>query len=118
MKRQKIRKLILIIALLLLPIIMWYLSPAVIIIGANNGIITGSFIVFMLMLFGTMIFGRLFCGYICPAGGLQECIMIANEKFNSSECIHCGAYIDSCSKKVLCYGFGREERNCGKREKN
>lgn len=80
MKRQKIRKLVLIVALLLLPVIMWYLSPAIIITGASKGIITGSFIVFMLMLFGSIFFGRLFCGYICPAGGLQECIMMVNDK--------------------------------------
>jgi len=248
MKRQKIRKLLLIVALLVFPVIMWYLSPAIIIMGASNGIVTGSFIVFMLMLFGAMFFGRLFCGYICPAGGLQECIMMANnkpskqgarnsikyviwvvwfttviacfilskciitvnpfyltdhgisishiydyviyygviglifipaiihgkrafchyfcwmapfmvigekvgsvlhiphiyiklnkskcisckqcnkscpmsldvagmvadEKHNSSECIQCGECIDSCLKKALCYGFGREESNCGK----
>lgn len=44
--------------------------------------------------------------------------MVVDEKFNSSECIHCGACIDSCPKKVLSYGFGREVSSCGKREKN
>jgi polyferredoxin len=24
--------------------------------------------------------GRLFCGYLCPAGGIQECAMLVNEK--------------------------------------
>ncbi|MCM1194045.1 MAG: 4Fe-4S binding protein [Acetatifactor muris] len=25
-------------------------------------------------------FGRLFCSYLCPAGGLQECAFAVNEK--------------------------------------
>lgn len=46
MKRQNIRKLLLIISLLLFPITIWYMSPYLIIQGAMEGIITGSFIVF------------------------------------------------------------------------
>ncbi|MCR4748233.1 MAG: 4Fe-4S binding protein [Lachnospiraceae bacterium] len=39
----------------------------------------GSFIVFCLMLVLPMFFGRVWCGYICPAGGLQECAMRVND---------------------------------------
>lgn len=80
MKRQKIRKLLLIAALFLFPITMWYLSPYIIILGAMEGIMTGSFIVFSLMLLGSIFFGRLFCGYLCPAGGVQMCATLVNEK--------------------------------------
>jgi len=80
MKRQNIRKLILIIAMLLFPITIYYLSPYVIIQGALEGIITGSFIVFLTMLISSVFLGRLFCGYLCPAGGLQECAMLINDK--------------------------------------
>ena len=38
-------------------------------------IVNGSFIVFCLMLILSMFLGRAWCGYLCPAGGLQECAM-------------------------------------------
>lgn len=81
MKRQKIRKLLLIISMLLFPITIWYMSPYLIIQGAMEGIVTGSFNVFLLMLLGSVFFGRLFCSWICPMGGMQECLFSVNEKF-------------------------------------
>lgn len=80
MKRQNFRKLLLIIAVLLFPIIIYYFSPQLIIIGAMDGVITGSFIVFLTMLVGSIFLGRLFCGYLCPAGGIQDCAMPVNDK--------------------------------------
>ena len=69
-----------IISFLLFPITIFYFSPYLIIMGASQGIITGSFIVFGALLFISFIFGRLFCGWICPAGGLQECLSLAKDK--------------------------------------
>ena len=66
MNRQKIRKLILIVSLLLFPITIWYMSPYLIIQGAMEGIVTGSFIVFVCMLSGSIFLGRVFCGWLCP----------------------------------------------------
>jgi polyferredoxin len=80
MKRQGIRKFILIMSMLLFPITIFYFSPYVIIMGALEGIMTGSFVVFILLLLSSMFFGRLFCGYLCPAGGIQECAMMVNEE--------------------------------------
>lgn len=80
MKRQRIRKLLLITSLLLFPITLYYFSPALIINAGLNGIINGSFIVFVLMFFMSVPFGRLFCSYLCPAAGLQECAFAVNEK--------------------------------------
>lgn len=80
MKRQNLRRLIIISSFLLFPITIYYLSPYIIIQGAIDGIITGSFIVFLAMLFGSMFFGRIFCSYLCPAGGLQECATFICDK--------------------------------------
>ncbi len=80
MKRQNARKLSLIVSLLLFPITLYYFSPALIINAGLNGIINGSFIVFVLMFFLSIPFGRLFCAYLCPAGGLQECAFLVNER--------------------------------------
>lgn len=80
MKRQQIRKLLIIVSLLLFPITLYYFSPALIINAGLRGIINGSFIVFVLMFLLSVPFGRLFCAYLCPAGGLQECTFAINEK--------------------------------------
>jgi Polyferredoxin len=81
MKRQQIRKLLLIISMLTFPITLYYLSPALIIQGAAGGIITGSFIVFTMQFLLSLVFGRAFCSYICPAGGVQEaCTLMVNKK--------------------------------------
>lgn len=80
MKRQKLRKLLLIISLLLFPVTLYYFSPALIVDGALHGIVNGSCIVFAMMFLLSIPFGRLFCGYLCPAGGLQECAFAVNDK--------------------------------------
>ncbi len=72
MSRQRIRRLFLIISLLLFPVTIYYFSPAVIIMAGMEGIVNGSFIIFAAMLVGSIFFGRLFCAYLCPAGGLQD----------------------------------------------
>lgn len=80
MTRQRIRKLFIIISLLLFPVTLYYFSPALIINAGLHGIINGSFIVFLFLFLFSIPFGRLFCAYFCPAGGLQECAFIVNEK--------------------------------------
>jgi len=79
-KRQRIRKALILVSFLLFPITMNYLSPYVIIDGASQGIVNGSLIVFCLMFVGALFFGRLFCGWICPAGGLQELWLPVNDR--------------------------------------
>lgn len=78
--RQKIRKTLLIISFLLFPVTIWYFSPYLIIRAASEHIMNGSFIVFVSMLILSMFFGRVWCGYLCPAGGLQECVAMCNDR--------------------------------------
>lgn len=80
MKRKRFRKALIICSFLLFPVTIYYLSPYLIVMGASEGIIAGSFIVFAIMLLSALFFGRAFCGWICPAGGLQECCMLAVDK--------------------------------------
>ena len=80
MKRQTVRKAFLLISLLLFPVTMWYFSPYLIIQAASEHIMNGSFIVFCLMFVCSMFLGRVWCGYLCPAGGLQECALSVNNK--------------------------------------
>jgi len=80
-KRQKIRKVLIFIFFLLFPVILYYLSPALIIQGASQGIITGSFIIFSLLFVSSLLLGRSFCGWVCPGAGLQEaCFRINNKR--------------------------------------
>lgn len=80
MKRQKIRKALVICSFLLFPITIYYFSPYLIIMGVSEGIIAGSFVVFGLMFLSSLFLGRAFCGWVCPAGGLQECCTLASDK--------------------------------------
>ena len=79
-RRQRVRQAMIIIALLLFPVVINYLSPYIIIDGASQGIINGSFIVFVGMFLSALFVGRLWCGWVCPAAGLQEVCFAANSR--------------------------------------
>jgi ferredoxin-type protein NapH len=84
--RQKTRKAILLVMFALFPIIYYYFSPYLIIIGASEGVVAGSFITFSAMLVGSLFLGRFFCGWICPAGATQElCFKVNNKDFKGGK---------------------------------
>lgn len=80
MARQKIRKAVILISFLLFPVTINYFSPYIIIDAASNGIISGSFITFTLLFSVSLFLGRAFCGWLCPAGGIQELCFAVNDK--------------------------------------
>jgi ferredoxin-type protein NapH len=85
-RRQKIRKILLLVMFVLFPIIYYYFSPYLIIMGASEGVIAGSFITFSAMLIGSLFLGRFFCGWLCPAGATQElCFKVNNRDFNGGK---------------------------------
>jgi ferredoxin-type protein NapH len=69
-----------IIALLLFPVVLNYLSPYIIIHGASEGIINGSLIVFAGMFISSLFVGRLWCGWLCPGAGLGEICFAVNSR--------------------------------------
>lgn len=80
MKRQKIRKLLLLISFLLFPVTLFYLSPVLIIQGSFAGVAGGSLLFFGALFLFSLVFGRAFCGWLCPAGGLQDCCRLVVDK--------------------------------------
>ncbi len=78
--RQRIRKALVILAFLSFPVTMNYLSPYVIIDGAANGILNGSLVMFGLMFLSSLFLGRLWCGWVCPGGGMQEIVEPVNNR--------------------------------------
>lgn len=71
-RRQRVRKALLLVSFLLFPLTLYYFSPVLIIQGAAEGVFTGSAIAFGLMFLSSLLVGRLWCGWACPAGALQE----------------------------------------------
>jgi len=80
-KRQQIRKSLIIFMFFIFPITITWLSPYLPLIYALiGGILSGAVIIFALQFLVSLFLGRIFCGYICSAAGLQECMMRVSEK--------------------------------------
>ncbi|MHC4626016.1 MAG: 4Fe-4S binding protein [Planctomycetota bacterium] len=80
MNRQRIRRALILVSFVLFPATIFYFSPELIIIGAGEGLIVGSFVVFALQLVFALTLGRLYCGWMCPAAGLQEALAPVSDK--------------------------------------
>lgn len=72
LSRQNIRKWLLVISFLLLPVTLMLISPIVIMMGAAQGIATGSMLLFIANFFLSFVVARLWCGWLCPMGAWQE----------------------------------------------
>jgi len=71
-RRQAWRWRILLAALVLIPVVFNYLSPYLILDASSRGIINGSLLVFGLLTLSSLVVGRAWCGWLCPAGALRE----------------------------------------------
>ncbi len=78
--RQRARKALVIFSFVLLPVTFAYISCPIIEEGASEGIMTGGLVVFILLFISSLFLGRLWCGWLCPAGGLQEIYFPINNK--------------------------------------
>jgi ferredoxin-type protein NapH len=72
LSRQTIRRAILIVSFLILPATLFYISPIVILMGAAEGIATGSLLLFAALAVLSLGVSRLWCGWLCPMGAWQE----------------------------------------------
>jgi len=78
--RQKMRKAVIIGTFLFFPLIIFYFSPNLVVTGAMDGIVVGSFIVFSAQFALSLFLGRSLCSYFCPIAGLHECLALATDK--------------------------------------
>lgn len=78
--RQRWRTALILVSFIAFPVTMNYLSPYLIVESAFKGVVTGSLVAFGTMFVGSLFLGRLWCGWACPAAGLQEAAIPVNEK--------------------------------------
>lgn len=78
LRRQWIRKTLIILSFVMMPATFAYISCPIIIQGASDGIVTGGLILFILLFVSSLFVGRLWCGWLCPAGGMQEIYFAIN----------------------------------------
>ena len=72
MRRQQVRAGLLLASFALFPVTIFYFSPYLSVWGAFQGVVAGSVVVFAIQLISAVFLRRAFCGWLCPAGGLQE----------------------------------------------
>ena len=109
MALRQLRKFTLTIAMLLFPITIWYFSPYLIIMAARH-VINGSFIVFTLMFVFGLFFGRLWCGWFCPTGGMSECFADFSPKAPKQgwrNYLKYGIWLVWISGVAVCHVFGK-----------
>ena len=86
MNRQEFRVVMTLLMFALFPLIYYYFSPYLVIMGAAEGIVAGSLIVFGLLFVASLFVGRAFCGWVCPAGATQElCAKVRNTSFKNGK---------------------------------
>jgi len=87
MLRQKIRRAIIVTMFFFFPITITWLSPVLPLLWAGvGGVLTGAAVIFLLQFLASLFLGRAFCGFVCSAGGLQECMMhVSNKKIKSTK---------------------------------
>jgi ferredoxin-type protein NapH len=71
---------LLLVSFIAFPVTMNYLSPYLVVDGASHGIVNGSLVVFAAMFVGSLVLGRLWCGWGCPAAGVQEPLLRVNPR--------------------------------------
>jgi len=65
---------------ILMPVTLYYFSPYLPFMGLMEGLVAGSIFVFAAQFFTSIFIGRIFCGWLCPAGAVQSFSFMANPR--------------------------------------
>jgi len=68
------------VSFLSFPVVVFYLSPMLILSSASAGVIGASALVFAAFFASSLFLGRAYCGWLCPAGGGMEACSFINSK--------------------------------------
>jgi len=79
LQRQRVRLGLIIISFILYPVTFAYLSCPIITEAAGLGIVTGGLVMFILLFLSSLVVARLWCGWLCPSGGLQELLRFVTD---------------------------------------
>lgn len=91
--RQRIRKGILVFSTLMFPVTFLLLSPFVIVLSAVDGVLNGSAMIFGYLLLFSLVCSRLFCGWLCPGGAVQDSLSSVNNRHWNSKWKNSTKYI-------------------------
>jgi len=80
MKRQHLRKIIGLIALIFFPVTIYYMSPYLSVQRAAGGIVTGALLFFSLLLLSALFLRRAHCGWTCLSVGMHDAGLAFNRK--------------------------------------
>jgi len=80
MKRENVRRTVITISAFLMPLTIYFISPAVILMAASEGIINSSAMIFFILFIASLFIGRFWCGWLCPTGGLQDAVAAGSRK--------------------------------------
>lgn len=80
LQRQNVRRLVIFLSFLAFPVTINFLSPYLIIQASFAGVLAGSGILFFSLLTASLLLGRLFCGWLCPGGGLNDILIGVNNR--------------------------------------
>jgi len=78
--RQRLRTGLMLVWLLLFPATLYYFSPYLPFQALAEGVVPGSLLLFALLFLTSLVSGRLFCGWLCPAGAVQHFAAQANPR--------------------------------------
>ena len=65
------------------PVCHLFFSPPLSVAGAAQGVVAGSLALYAALAVSALLFGRAFCGWLCPGTALQECCAIAGARRTS-----------------------------------
>jgi polyferredoxin len=91
--RQNARRVLGILLVLTFPASFYYFSPYLSVMGAIEGVITGSLIMFGMLFVSSLVVGRLFCAWLCPAGALMDLVATAVAKPSPRRHLHWLKYV-------------------------